>query len=443
MRGLFSSRLGFILAAAGSAVGLGNIWGFPTQVASNGGAAFVLVYLVMTALLAYPVLVAEMLIGRYAEANPVDAYFKVSGGKPWGRVAGYWGMLTASLILSFYAIVGGWMMAYLAKYLVTIPGWNTVSTWLGSASVGRNLIFCLGFLALTATIVCGGVSQGIERWSKRLMPLLIVIIVLLIIYVATLNGAGEGWRVYWIPDFSLVFKADLIISAMGQSFFSLSLGVGTMLVYGSYISKRENLLNLGVWVVFVDVGVAILSGLLIVPAIYVAQASGIDIYQESGQLISGDGLIFTVLPALFANMGGLAIIVPIAFFALMVIAALTSSISMLEVPVSYSVEKKGLKRSLAAVSICGVIFLISSLIIFNFERMFSFMISLTTEYSQPLLGLLICIFVGWIWSRDQQLSEIKQGNPQVEDSLFWRIWPVYVKYICPLLVIMAFVHSFI
>lgn len=439
-RGEFSSRIGFVLAAAGSAVGLGNIWGFPTQVASNGGAAFVLVYVLLAFVLAYPVLMAELIIGRATRANMVDALGKISGSR-LGKATGIWGFITVSLILAFYAIVAGWMIAYFLESITELIGWDLASNWLTASSVPRSLIFCGLFLSMTALIVTGGVSDGIERWSTRLMPTLIFIIILLIGYVSTLDGAMAGWKAYLLPDFSLVFETDLLISAMGQAFFSMSLGVGTMLVYGSYVSKNENLPVLGASVALVDIGVAILAGMLIIPAMYVALHNGVQIFSDSGELIAGDSLIFTVLPSLFETMGVVGYFVAFGFFALMVIAALTSSISMLEVPVAYVVESKGLGRTKAVWLLSLLIFVASSIIIFNFDTLFGLVISLTTQYSQPLLGLALCIFVGWVWKRDQILTELKKGNPQAQNSLFWKIWPWYLRFVCPVIIVCMFLRS--
>ncbi|MCW8092292.1 sodium-dependent transporter [Alteromonas sp. ASW11-130] len=439
-RGEFSSRIGFILAAAGSAVGLGNIWGFPTQVASNGGAAFVLVYLLLAFVLAYPVLMAELIIGRANRSNMVDALGKISGNAI-GRTVGIWGGITVSLILAFYAIVGGWMIAYFGESASNIVGSETISNWLVSFSIPRNLIFCALFLSLTAMIVLGGVKAGIEKWSVRLMPTLVVIILLLIIYVSFQPGATDGWSAYLVPDFSRVLEPDLLISAMGQAFFSMSLGVGTMLVYGSYLNKHENLPTIGASVALVDIGVAIIAGMLIIPAMYVALNNGVEIFTTEGVLIEGDQLIFTVLPALFDSIASVGVFVAFAFFALMVIAAVTSSISMLEVPVAYLVESKGIARNKAVWLMTLVIFCASSIIIFNFERLFGFVIALTTQYSQPLLGLVLCIFAGWVWRRDNILAELKEGNAQAEHTVFWKIWPWYVRFVCPVVIAFMFYRS--
>ncbi|MFT2090836.1 sodium-dependent transporter [Paraglaciecola sp. 2405UD69-4] len=442
-RGEFSSRLGFVLAAAGSAVGLGNIWGFPTQVASNGGAAFVLVYIVLAFLLAYPVLMAELIIGRATRSNMVDALAKISNGNLLGKSAGVWGFVTVSLILSFYALVAGWMLSYFVQTISDMAGQESLSTWLVTTSYTRDILFCGLFLCLTASIVTGGVSKGIEKWSVRLMPALFIIIALLIVYVSTLKGASEGWKAYLQPDFSLIMDPKLLVNAMGQAFFSMSLGVGTMLVYGSYVSKKENLPNLGASVALVDIGVAILAGMLIIPAMYVALDKGIKIFTESGALIDGPNLIFAVLPSLFDSMGTMGVVVAFVFFALMLIAALTSSISMLEVPVAYVVESKKVDRKKAVWLLTITIFILSSIIAFNMAALFGLVIDITTKYSQPLLGLVLCIFAGWVWKRDQILTEIKQGNEQAEQSIFWKVWPWYVRFVCPVVIVVMYYLSIV
>lgn len=440
IRGEFSSRIGFVLAAAGSAVGLGNIWGFPTKVASNGGAAFVLVYLLLAFVLAYPVLMAELIIGRSTRSNMVDALGKISNS--WlGRATGVWGGITVALILSFYAIVGGWMLVYFADSAVNVVGIEAASDWLLESSVLRDVLFCAVFLVLTSLIVIGGVKSGIEKWSVRLMPTLVIIIIALIIYVSFQPGAVEGWSAYLVPDFSQIMNPDLLISAMGQAFFSMSLGVGTMLVYGSYVSKHENLPTLGASVALVDIGVAVIAGMLIIPSMYVALNNGVEIFTADGALIQGDTLIFKVLPALFDTIGTVGLLVAFAFFALMVIAAVTSSISMLEVPVAYLVESKGLARKRAVWTVTTIIFIASTVIIFNFEQLFGLVIALTTQYSQPLLGLALCIFAGWVWRRDAILQELRQGNEDIESGWFWKIWPWYVRFVCPVIIFIMFYRS--
>jgi NSS family neurotransmitter:Na+ symporter len=443
-RGAFSSRFGFIMAAAGSAVGLGNIWGFPTQTASNGGAAFVLVYLVLAFCLAYPAFMAELLIGRYGQANAVTSLQKISRNifhKRFAFVVGFGGIVCAALILSFYGILAGWMMSFAIEPMTTLLGFNEASNWLTSQSIARNLIFSALFMMLTIAIIRRGVEQGIEKWSKRLMPMLIGLLILLIFYVFTLEGAKEGFAAYLNPDISRLFEPDLLISALGQAFFSLSLGTSVMVIYGSYISKNENLVSLGAQVTLIDVSIAFLAGLLIIPSMYVAQAQGVAIFSADGSLISGPNLVFDVLPTLFNGMGAIGLFVGFGFFVLMSIAALTSSISMLEGPVSFVVERHNIERKKATTFIGLGIFMLSTLIVFNFDVLFGLVISMSTVYGQPLIAMLCCVFVGWIWFRNDILNELKEGNDMVEHSLFWKIWPWYTKFVCPTAIGIVFWHS--
>ena len=443
-RGGFSSRMGFILAAAGSAVGLGNIWGFPTQTASNGGAAFVLVYLVLAFCLAYPAFMAELLIGRYGQANAVTSMEKMSRSlwqKRFAFIVGFGGIICAALILSFYGILAGWMMSYAIEPIAQLLGFTDAAHWLIGQSLGRNLLFTALFMVLTITIIRRGVEDGIEKWSKRLMPMLIGLLILMIIYVFTLEGSDAGFKAYLNPDISRVFEPDLLINALGQAFFSLSLGTSVMVIYGSYISKKENLVSLGAQVTLIDVSIAFLAGLLIIPSMYVAQAQGVAIFSDDGSLISGPSLVFDVLPTLFNGMGAIGLFVAFGFFVLMSIAALTSSISMLEGPVSFAVERYHVERKKATTFIGFGIFTLSALIVLNFDVLFGLVISISTVYGQPLIAMLCCVFVGWVWQRSEVLEEIKQGNDTVEHSLFWKIWPPYVKFICPSAIAIVFFHS--
>ena len=436
-RGEFGSRLGFILAAAGSAVGLGNIWGFPTQAASNGGAAFLLVYLVLAFALAYPILMAELILGRHAHGNSVVALTRIAERpvtKAIGALTGLAGILVASSILSFYSIVSGWMLGFTASYPLAAMGFDAHAAWLTDFSLSRNVILMTLFSAMTIGIVMGGVQGGIERWSRRLMPTLIVTLIVLAAYVLSLEGASEGLRVYLVPDFSKILSADLILRALGSAFFSLSLGVGTMLIYGSYISDEEHLPSIGVQVALIDVGIAVLAGFLILPALYGALARGVEIFDATGALLSEDTLIFTVLPELFATLGTAGLVLATAFFFLMSVAALTSSISMLEVPVAFLTERFQWTRSRAAI-IAGVfIGFLSTAIAMNFDSLFGFVIAASTRYGQPMLGLMLCIYTGWIWRRDSVLAELRKNDPDVASGVFWKIWPWYLRVVCPVVI---------
>lgn len=444
VRGEFSSRFGFIMAAAGSAVGLGNIWGFPTQTASNGGAAFLVAYLVLAFFLAYPALMAELIIGRHGQANAVSSLTKITSHalqKRFAFIVGFGGILCAGFILSFYAIVAGWMLSATIEPITTLAGANQASTWLSGQSLSRNIIFTVIFIILTVAIISRGVENGIEKWSKRLMPALLGILFALIAYVMTQKGAMQGLKAYLVPDFSSIFDANLLVSALGQAFFSLSLGTSVMIIYGSYISKKENLVTLGAYVTLIDVFIAFVAGLLIIPAMYVAQAQGVEIFSSTGKLLSEDTLVFQVLPALFDGMGSVGLFIGFAFFALMSIAALTSSISMLEAPVSYTVERFAMSRLQATWLIGALISAVSITIVCNLGSLFGLVITLTTKVAQPLLGLMCCIFVGWIWYRGSLLKAIQQGNPEVHNTLFWKVWPVYTKFVCPIAIGAVFLHS--
>lgn len=450
-RGHFTSRFGFLMAAAGSAIGLGNIWGFPTQAASNGGGAFVLAYFILAFLLAYPALMAELIIGRHSNANIVTALSTLSERpllRRVGSMVGYYGVLVVSLILSFYAIVAGWILAKFAAPLMQLLGLDAAAIWLAQSGLVRDLSACFVFSLMTVWIVARGVSQGIEAWSTRLMPTLAILLLALIVYVLNQPGAAEGLRVYLLPDFSRVLDPALLLSAMGQAFFSLSLGVGTMLVYGSYLGRalserdrQDKLPHIGATLTLLDTSFAFVAGLLIIPAMYVAQAQGIAIYGAAGELLAGPGLVLQVLPSLFDNMGNAGVWLAMTFFALMTIAALTSSISMLEAPVSVVTEKSGAPRTQVTMMIGGIIFLISAVIVMNFAALFDGVVSFTTEFSQPLLGLALCLFAGWVWHRDKKIQALAAQQGIERQGIFWRIWPFYVRIICPLLILVTFMQS--
>ena len=437
-RSAFSSRLGFVMAAAGSAVGVGNIWGFPTQVAGHGGAAFILVYLLMVVVLAYPMLVAEMTIGRMAQKNPVAAMGSLSDNPFWkktGAVVGIAGIVTLSLIISFYAIISGWLLAFMLEPLAKLAGMTGLASWLTSFSTSLNLIAMVAFMALTIHVVRAGVSNGIERWSKKLMPMMFILLIGLAAYIMTLEGAEQGLLMYLKPDFSHILEPSLLVNAMGQAFFSLSLGVCAIMVYGSYLSEKESLPKTAAMVTALDTSVALLAGLLVIPAMTVAQANGVTIYATDGTLLESDTLVFTVLPALFNSMGAAGSIVALAFFALMSIAALTSSISMLEAPVNTVCEQLKSCRSRMSIVIGGAVSVVSAIIILNFETLFGLVVTLTTVYGQPLLALLFGLMLTWVLRRDRLLNELKKGSPDMEQSLFWKIWPWYVKFVCPVLML--------
>lgn len=431
-RGSWNSKLGFILAAAGSAVGLGNIWGFPTQVASNGGAAFLFIYLICAFLIGFPVMVAEITIGRKTGRNPVGA-FKALSNNSWGyALIGLWGVLCGVMILSFYNVIASWTISYVFEevfYFLEMFEWATYISDTNNGII--NAIFSAFFMFATVSIIIGGVSDGIERATKFMMPLLISILIIMIGWVLTQDGAGVGLQEYLYPDFSRV-SVDLVFDAMGQAFFSLSLGMGALITYGSYLSKKENVPEAAAYVTLADTSIAFLAGLLIIPAMYMAQAQGVAIFDDSGNLLASTSLIFQVLPELFHELGGfLGMVVGVVFFLLLSIAALTSTISLLEVPVSFAIDEFEWPRKKAAKVIGAGILAISLIISFDTSLIGIFVI-IFNNIGLPLGGLLICLFLGYYWKTDQALSEMENGNPTVRQTIFAKVWPAFVMVVAPL-----------
>jgi NSS family neurotransmitter:Na+ symporter len=435
IRDSFHSRIGFVLAAAGSAIGLGNIWGFPTQAANNGGGAFLFVYLVVTILLALPALYAEVYIGNQAQKNPVSALEDAcrDTSPRFGKYAGLIGLGGAIMMLSFYTIVAGWMLAHAISPLAELLSYHDIAQWLATSSTLRNLLFTPFFILLGAAIIHQGVNAGIEKWSARLMPVLLIMLVALITYILQQPGAEKGLRTYLIPDFSQVTNPKLIISAMGQAFFSLSIGVGGMMVYGSYMKKNDDIGKLAISITALDTFIAFMAGLLIIPALYVAEAAGQQVFQ--GDKLIGEGqLIFNILPELFNSMGDIGMVVAIGFFSLLSIAALTSTISSTEVPVSYLVEDKNLSRSKATWLVSGIVLIASMTIITFFDSLFGMVIRVLTTILQPLSCLFYFVVVGWLWKRGNKLRDVS-----LQEGRKWLpIWGNYLRFVCPLLLTIVF-----
>jgi NSS family neurotransmitter:Na+ symporter len=434
-RGNWNSKLGFILAAAGSAVGLGNIWGFPTQVASNGGAAFLFIYLICAFAIGFPVMVAEITIGRRTGKNPVGAFNVLSNNKFMYSLIGMWGVLCGVMILAFYTVIAGWTVSYVFEELFHFMGMNSWATYIADTNNGIvNAIFAVVFMSATVSIIVGGVSDGIERATKFMMPLLLGILIVLIGYVLIQPGSEVGIEAYLVPDFSKV-NASLIFSAMGQAFFSLSLGMGALITYGSYLSKKENIPEAAAYVTLMDTLIAFLAGLLIIPAMYMAQAQGVAIFDSSGNLLAGTALIFQVLPQLFHELGGiLGLVFGVAFFLLLSIAALTSTISLLEVPVSYAIDEYNFPRKKSAQLIGVGILLISLLISFD-TSLIGLFVTIFNNIGLPLGGFLICTFLGYYWKTDNALSEMESGYPSIKRTIFSKVWPFFIKVIAPLAIL--------
>lgn len=437
VRDSFHSRIGFVLAAAGSAIGLGNIWGFPTQAANNGGGAFLFVYLVVTLLLALPALYAEIYIGNQAQKNPVSALQQACKDSlpNVGKYVGIIGLCGAIMMLSFYTIVAGWMLAHALSPIAELSGLNDVAQWLTTSSTTRNILFTPIFVLLGAVIIHQGVNAGIEKWSSRLMPILLLVLIALIAYILQQPGAEKGLTTYLVPDFSRVSDPELIISAMGQAFFSLSIGVGGMMVYGSYMKKDRDIGKLVLSITALDTFIAFMAGLLIIPALYVAQESGQQVFND-GKLIGEGQLIFNILPELFNSMGSIGLVVAACFFSLLSIAALTSTISSTEVPVAYLVEDKQYSRKTATWLVSAIVLSASMILIAFFDVLFGAVIRLLTTIMQPLSCLFYFIVVGWLWKRGNKLTDVslQQGNRWLS------VWGNYLRYVCPILLSVVFIN---
>jgi len=342
-RGQWGSRIGFILAAAGSAIGLGNIWRFPYLAGEGGGGAFVLIYLVCVVGIGMPYLFAELALGRKSQRNPVGAIMSLVGPRSLWVIVGAFCVLAGFVILSYYSVIAGWAVGYAVKEVIA-PG-MPFGEFVASPTLVIGLLAV--FLALTLLVVVGGIEQGIERWAKILLPVLLVLMILVILRSVTLPGAAEGIAFFLVPDFSQV-SLDLVIVALGQAFFTLSLGMGAMITYGSYLAKSEDIAISGGYVVIFNTVVALMAGFMIFPAL---AATGVD-------ASSGPALVFLALPEVFAQMplGGL---VSVTFFVLLSIAALTSSISLLEVVVSYFVDETAWSRKKSVLIIGGFAFLMA------------------------------------------------------------------------------------
>lgn len=342
----------------------------------------------------------------------------------------------------FTALWVAGLSVFLLGAMTDLFGFTAASAWLKGFSVERNLFGTLIFYVLTILIVQGGVKQGIERWSTRLMPALFVLFAVLFIYIMTQQGAWEGLKHYLIPDFEKVWDRKLILAAMGQGFFSLTIGGCSMLIYGSYLSKKENLPKMAMSVTLVDTAVAFIAGLVVLPAMFVAMNKGVQIYAQDGSLLSSDTLVFTVLPLMFDSLGLLGQIFAMVFFLLLTIAALTSSISMLECPVALVGERFNTRRTPTSWVLGGLIALFSVVIVYNFGALFGLVATLATQYLQPTAALMFCLFGGWVWQRDAKMKELQAGFPELQQSLFGKIWPWYVKFVCPVLVATVIWASF-
>jgi len=442
-RGAWNSRVGFILAAAGSAIGLGNIWRFPYVVGENGGAAFVVIYLGFVFLIGAPVMIAELTLGRRTQRNPVGAFAAIAPGSLW-QFVGLLGVITGVGILSFYGVVAGWTFGYFLKTLGgsfshTMTAEQSAAVFTGFVS--NWLVTCgllLTFLLLTALIVWRGVSDGIELTSKILMPVLLVLLIILAARAVTLSGAGPGLRFYLAPDFSKI-TPQTFPTALGQAFFSLSLGMGAMITYGSYIGKRDHLVSAAGLVCLFDTLIALLAGLIIFPALFHAGLNP----------ASGVGLVFQVLPPLFATLPA-GQFFGAAFFLLLTIAALTSTISLLEVPVSYLIDEwKWSRHKAVAVTTLGTLLLgLPSALAFGAVGWLSqlpgagidfltLMNIVFGNYSLSVGSLLLAVFVGYRWGVAAAAEEIEQAGARFG---LRPVWAFLIRFLCPVAVAVIIIY---
>ena len=430
-RGAWGSQFGFVLAAAGSAIGLGNIWRFPTVVGENGGAAFLFIYLMCVLLVGLPVMIAELTIGRKSKSNPVGAFQALAPGTPWKWV-GSLGVITGLVILSFCSVVAGWTLRYVwlavTGTFVGVDSQTVSSIFTGFIATGPLVtLHHLIFITITVWIVAGGVQGGIERASKILMPVLLALLVFLVGRAVTLPGAMQGITFYLNPDFSKV-DFGVVLAALGQAFFSLSLGMGAMITYGSYLSRRENLIASAVYVSLADSFIAVLAGFAIFPALFSVPGLGPD---------AGPGLIFVVLPNIF-NAIFLGSIFGAFFFVLLSIAALTSSISLLEVVVAFLIDQRRWERKKAAIYAGSLAFLlgIPSALSTGATPLFSAFLDTVNRYfgeiSLVIGALFIALFLGWKWGVHPALQEISSGNSNFKMA---PLWAFLVRYACPIAIV--------
>ena len=442
-RGQWGSKLGFIMAAAGSAVGLGNIWRFPYVTGENGGAAFVVVYLACVLFIGLPLMWCELALGRASGRNPVGAFRKTGGGLPF-VLTGVLCLAACFFVLTYYGVIAGWTISYAISQ---ISQTSLVFKEYTADPVYVLPVFAL-FIVLTIVIVRAGVEKGIEKWSKVLMPLLFVLMLVVIIRGVTLPGAGAGLEYYLKPDFSKI-DGTVVLKALGQAFFSLSVGWGLMITYGSYMSKKQNIISNGFWVALADTSVALLAGLMIFPAVF-AMGMSPD---------SGTGLAFTTLPAVFAEIPA-GWMVGTVFFLLLSVAAVTSSISMLEVPVSYFVDEKKSLRTTCAVTVGLVAFVVgipsalsnggnewlSKIELFGQTGFFSILDQVFGTLALIIISLMLSIYAGWVWKPKNVIAEIEQGCPWFTKPFIGGIspsgvWAFFIKFVCPIVISLVLLNT--
>jgi neurotransmitter:Na+ symporter, NSS family len=440
-RDSFTSKFGVVAAVAGSAVGLGNIWRFPYVAGENGGAAFLMIYLFIIVVIGIPVMTSEFVIGRAAQLNPYGAFRKLAPGKPWYLI-GIMGVVAAFMILAFYTTVAGWTLEY---FYQTISGNLSGKSDTELTSMFDNflkgsfrpILWFLIFMSFTGFIIMSGVKKGIEKYTKLLMPILLFLLILLCFRSVTLTGAKAGLHFLFNPDFSKI-TPKVILEALGQAFFSMSIGMGTLITYGSYIPKKQNLASSALYIGFADTLVAVLAGIAIFPAVFAL----------GGSPSSGTGLVFIVLPGIFQKMP-FGEVFSLMFFILLAVAALTSTISVLEVIVAYLVEELKMIRRKAtiaatlAVSVLGIVTVLSMGSLDNVRifgrNIFGLLEFLTSNIMLPLGGLFIVIFIGWFFSPSRTEAELT-NNGEIKAG-YLPLFRFIVKFVAPVAIAIVFLYS--
>ena len=444
-RANFGSKLGVILATAGSAVGLGNVWRFPYMAGENGGAVFIMIYVVCVLMLGIPCMISEFIVGRHGQSNTARAYRRLSGGTPWALI-GYMGVLTGFLITGYYAVVSGWCLQYIWASLVGhLHGdpeyFRTYFADLSSDPV-KPVLWTLIILGITYLIVEHGVRDGIERASKLLMPTLFFLLLIIVVASCMLPGAERGIEFLFKPDFSKI-SSDVFLGALGQSFYSLSIAMGCLCTYASYFSKYTNLTNSAVQIAVIDCLVAILAGLMIFPA-----AFSVGVNPDSGP-----SLIFITLPNVFqqafATMPVVGYLVSLLFFVLLSLAALTSLMSLHEVSTAFFQEELHTTRKRAALLVTvstGIIGAFCSLSLgavdglsFFGKTLFDWFDFITGQIFLPIVGFLTCIFIGWFV--DHKVVRDEFTNWRTLRGRFFHFYLFLVKYVCPLAILFIFLHQ--
>lgn len=437
-RDQFKSQLGFVFAAAGSAVGLGNIWRFPYMTGTNGGGAFVLVYLICMLLIGVSLLLVEFTIGRHGKSNAIDSYGKI---RKWAKWIGFLGFFSAFIFLSYYSVVSGWTVFYSIQSFFGLNGLapDQMGNFFGAfiSDPVKPLLYHGVFMALTVYIIMKGISQGIEKYTKIMMPMLFVLLIVLVGRSITLPNAWEGIKWYLTPDISKI-TAGVWIAALGQVFFSLSVGMSGMVTYASYLNKSEDLPKTSLIVSLMDSAVVVLAGLIIFPAVF-------SFGMEPG---AGPGLVFITLPAVFAQMP-LGSLFSFMFFVLLAIACLTSSISILEMPVAYLIEKFKMSRTQASLSVGAIAYVLGIAVSFSFgiwgditffgKGIFDLFDYFGSNISLPLGGLAAAILVGWFWGEKEAVGEVS-NNGTIKSGIV-RLWFPVVKYVVPVVIVLIFLSN--